>query len=95
MELRSVYLNPSDLSAAFDDYSEAHYGPKAIHQKLKDRQHQYVPGAMEALGNVIDLEIDSLPEIEIPLRQIQIGMTLRQDIRLTDGLLPRLERYGH
>ena len=42
---------------------------------------------MEALGNVIDLEIDSLPEIEIPLRQIQIGMTLRQDIRLTDGLL--------
>ena len=42
---------------------------------------------MEALGNVIDLEVDSLPEIEIPLRQIQMGMTLRQDIRLTDGLL--------
>ncbi|MEC7201273.1 MAG: response regulator [Verrucomicrobiota bacterium] len=75
------------LANDFDEYSEAHYGPKAIHQKLKDRQHQYLPGAMEALGNVIDLEIDSLPEIEIPLRQIQIGMTLRQDIRLTDGLL--------
>ena len=75
------------LARDYEELTGGNHGPKAIYGILSEKKNGYLPGGLEALRELIDLNIELPPEKEIFLSQLKPGMTLSNDLRMDDDML--------
>ena len=71
----------------FDYYEEQGHDRSLIVQTLKSRKDDYDPEITECLSQLLVVAEQQFRLEEIPIRKLEIGMRLAQELRLEDGLL--------
>lgn len=71
----------------FDYYEEQGHDRSLIVQTLKSRQDDYDPEITECLSQLLVVAEQQFRLEEIPIRKLDIGMRLAQELRLEDGFL--------
>ena len=71
----------------FDYYEEQGHDRSLIVQTLKSRKDDYDPEITECLSQLLVVAEQQFRLEEIPIRRLEIGMRLAQELRLEDGFL--------
>ena len=71
----------------FDYYEEQGHDRSLIVQTLKSRKDDYDPEITECLSQLLVVAEQQFRLEEIPIRKLEIGMRLAQELRLEDGFL--------
>ena len=71
----------------FDYYEEQGHDRSLIVQTLKSRKDDYDPEITECLSQLLVVAEQQFRLEEIPIRKLDIGMRLAQELRLEDGFL--------
>ena len=71
----------------FDYYEEQEHDRSLIVQTLKSRNDDYDPEVTECLSQLLAVAEQKYQLEEIPVRKLDIGMRLAQELRLEDGFL--------
>ena len=71
----------------FDFYEELGHDRSVIVQTLKSRSNDYDPIITDSLSNLLVVAEKKFHLEEIPIKELEIGMRLAQELRLDDGFL--------
>ena len=71
----------------FDYYEEQGHDRSLIVQTLKSRKDDYDPDVTECLSQLLVVADQQFKLEEIPIRKLEVGMRLAQELRLADGFL--------
>ena len=75
------------VSLDFDFYEELGHDRSVIVQTLKARKDEYDPLVTNSLSNLLVVAEQKFQLEEIPIKNLEVGMRLAQELRLDDGFL--------